>query len=143
MSVEITSDMSRVSWASLKRDLIDDDFHNDRTTAQLRRSFENSQVVVFAFDGNRCIGTARALSDGVCNAYVVDVWTHSDYRRAGIGTEMMAILVDRLPGQHIYLFTDDQVDFYKRIGFRERPVGLERISGEWLMNDSRGEADEG
>lgn len=137
MSVEITRDISRVDWTQLQHDLVRDDFDNGRTTRQLQRSFENSQVVMFAFDGVRCIGTARALTDWVCNTYVVDVWTLSEYRRQGIGTEMMALIVDAVPGQHVYLFTDDQVEFYKRIGFRERPVGLERISGEWLQNESR------
>lgn len=146
MSVEVCRDIARVNWTWLRDELIADDFHNGRTVSQLRRSFDNSHIAIFAFDGNRCIGTARALSDGVCNAYVVDVWTHSEYRRQGIGTAMMAELVADLRGQHIYLFTDDQVDFYKRIGFRERPVGLEKVSGEWLENapdqdDSDGSAD--
>lgn len=69
---------------------------------------------------------------GVCNAYVVDVWTHSGYRDQGIATEMMNLIINACPGQHIYLFTDDAVEFYTRLGFRERPVGLEIISGAWL-----------
>lgn len=137
MSVEIVSELNRVDWTALTRDLAADDFDNGRTPSQLRQSFENSQVVMLAFDGPRCIGTARALSDQVCNAYVVDVWTQSDYRRQGIATEMMALIVNAVSGQHVYLQTEDQVDFYRRIGFRERPVGMERISGEWLQNASR------
>ena len=141
MGVEISSDIKRVDWALLNRDLTEDDFNNGRTDDQLRLSFENSQVMVFAFDDHRCIGTARALSDWVCNTYVVDVWTQSNYRRQGIATEMMATIIAEVPGQHVYLFTDDQVDFYKRLGFRERPVGLEKISGEWLQNSSRDKPD--
>jgi len=52
---------------------------------------------------------------------------------------MMALVVAACPGQHVYLFTDDQVEFYKRIGFTERPVGLEKISGTWLDNETKGE----
>ena len=32
---------------------------------------------------------ARLLSDGVCNAYLVDVWTMSVYRRQGIASRMI------------------------------------------------------
>ena len=45
---------------------------------------------------------------------------------------MMRRLLDRMPGQHVYLFSDDAVDFYKKIGFTERPVGLEIVVGRWL-----------
>ena len=135
--MELTSDSRRIDWDQLKADLIEDDFHNGRTTAQLRRSFENSEIPVYAMDGDRCIGTARALSDGVCNAYVIDVWTLSSYRRRGIASAMMERIIEACPGQHIYLFTDDAVEFYKQVGFTVRPVGLEFVSGTWLQNDTQ------
>ena len=48
-----------INWEALKQDLIADDFHNGRTTKQLRLSFENSAVVAFGFDGERCIANGR------------------------------------------------------------------------------------
>lgn len=137
--MELTSDHHQIDWEVLRLDLIADDFHNGRTTGQLRKSFENSQVAVYAIEDECCIGTARALSDGVCNAYVVDVWTRSSHRNLGVASDMMNAIIDACLGQHIYLFTDDAVDFYKRLGFTERPVGLEIVSGAWLDNASRHE----
>jgi ribosomal protein S18 acetylase RimI-like enzyme len=134
--LEFTSDHARVDWPRLRQDLIDDDFHNGRTVEQLRMSFQNSQIPVYVLDGDRCIGTARALSDHVCNCYVIDVWTHSDYRQRGVATEMMNLIKSASPGQHIYLFTDDAVDFYRKLGFEERPIGMEIVSGTWLQNGS-------
>ncbi|MCH7743872.1 MAG: GNAT family N-acetyltransferase [Proteobacteria bacterium] len=139
MNLEYQTNSSGVNWEELRQDLVKDEFHNGRTSKQLQISFENSQVQVYVFDGERCIGTARALSDGVCNAYVVDVWTQTGYRQRGIASRMMEKIISRCPGQHIYLFTDDAVDFYKKNGFTERPVGLEIISGQWLQNDSLGQ----
>jgi predicted GNAT family acetyltransferase len=121
-----------VNWEQLTADLQADDFDNGRTPDELRRSFENSAVVVFARDGGRIIGKARALSDGVCNAYVVDVWTHSDYRRRGIASRMMRLLEQQLDGQHIYLFTDDAEAFYHGLGFRRQGVGMSMVVGRWL-----------
>ena len=134
MSLEYHTDSARINWESLKVDLISDNFHNGRTTTQLRLSFENSRIQVYCLDEGRCIATARALSDGVCNAYVVDVWTYAPYRRQGIAANLMEMIVSNCQGQHIYLFTDDAVDFYKKLGFVEKPVGLEIVSGEWLQN---------
>ena len=115
-----------VDWHLLKLRLIEDAFDNGRTPEQLRLSFEHSYAVCFARTGSEIVGTGRVLSDGVCNAYVVDVWTYTPFRRRGIGREMMRRLLARLEGQHVYLFSDAQGDFYRAIGFREHAVGYER-----------------
>lgn len=80
MTVRIESSLEGVDWAQAKADLAADDFDNGRTPEALRRSFQQSQHVAFARDGDRVVGMARLLSDGVCNAYLVDVWTASAYR---------------------------------------------------------------
>ena len=132
MDIAYTGDLRGVDWAEMKATLADDAFDNGRSAEQLRLSFENSFAAVIAYAHGRIVGTARVLSDGVCNAYVVDVWTLSAFRRQGIAREMMRRIVEPLRGQHVYLFTDDCVEFYKAIGFRERPTGLELVVGEWL-----------
>jgi len=128
-------DPDGVDWAGMKEALSEDDFDNGRTSAQLETSFKNSAHICLAYAEGRLVGTARALSDDVCNGYIVDVWTLSAYRRQGIASAMMRRLLDRMPGQHVYLFSDDAADFYKKVGFVERPVGLEVVVGRWLEND--------
>lgn len=137
--IHYRSDLTGVDWEELRSDLIADGFHNGRTTAQLRLSFENSACVAMAFDDKRCIGNGRLLSDGVGNAYVLDVWTQSDYRSRGIASKVMGMLIGQVPGQHIYLQTDDAVAFYKALGFREQPTGMSMIAGDYLRNGSRDE----
>jgi len=130
--VTFSSSLEGVDWARLKSVLVEDRFDNGRTPEQLRVSFENSAVVALAWAEGEVIGTARTLSDGVCNAYVVDVWTLTRYRRQGIATRMMRLLLDALPGQHVYLFSDDAAGFYQTMGFVEQPVGLSTVVGKWL-----------
>lgn len=132
--IAYTFDLSNVNWADMKSVLKDDNFDNGRSVDQYKTSFENSFAACIAYDGERMVGNVRVLSDGICNAYIVDVWTHSAYRRQGIATQMMKLCIGKLPGQHIYLFTDDRVDFYHTLGFKEQGVGLAVISGTWLEN---------
>jgi GNAT superfamily N-acetyltransferase len=132
--ISYTTHTNGVDWERLKADLIRDDFHNGRTTTQLRLSFENSAFVALGFDGPHCIANGRMLSDGVGNAMIVDVWTHSGYRRQGIATVIMQMLVSAVPGQHIYLQSDDAVGFYLKLGFNRQPEGLALISGHYLVN---------
>jgi predicted GNAT family acetyltransferase len=136
MTVRIDDSLAGIDWEQAKVDLAADDFDNGRTPNALRRSFEHSQHTAIARDGDRVVGMARLLSDGVCNAYVVDVWTHSAYRRQGIATAMMRRLVDAVPGQHLGLQTDDAQAFYESLGFRPQPEFWSRTSGNWLDNDA-------
>ena len=139
MEVTYKRDLAGVDWDEMKEILVADDFDNGRTPEQLKRSFANSHSTCIAYAEGRIIGTARLLSDGVCNAYVVDVWTLSSYRRQGIGRKMMETLLVELPGQHVYLFTDDVVEFYHALGFKEQGIGLARVVGHWLDNESQRE----
>jgi ribosomal protein S18 acetylase RimI-like enzyme len=136
--VAITFDttLEGVDWQQAKADLTADRFDNGRTADALRRSFEQSQHVAFARDGDRVVGMARMLSDGVCNAYVVDVWTQSPYRRQGIASTLMRMLADAVPGQHIGLQTDDQQAFYAALGYEPQPEFWSLVVGRWLDNDA-------
>lgn len=134
MVVRVDESLDRIDWAQAKADLAADDFDNGRSPHALRASFERSQHVAIARDGDRVIGMARLLSDGVCNAYLLDVWTMSAYRRQGIGTAMVRQLMSRVPGQHIGLQTGDAQAFYTSLGYCHQPVFMSAVVGEWLAN---------
>ena len=136
MTVRIDDSLEGIDWAQAKADLVADDFDNGRSAEALRRSFEQSQHVALARDGDRLVGMARMLSDGVCNAYLLDVWTSSSHRRLGIGSAMVRRLLEEVPGQHVGLQTDDMQAFYASLGFGSQPEFLSHVVGTWLDNDA-------
>jgi predicted GNAT family acetyltransferase len=136
MPVHIGESLDGIDWARAKADLAADEFDNGRSAQALRASFDQSQHVAIARDGDRVVGMARLLSDGVCNAYLLDVWTQSAYRRQGIASAMVRLLMSRVPGQHIGLQTDDARDFYATLGFAPQPEFLSAVVGSWLGNDA-------
>ena len=134
MKITYKLDLLEVDWNEIKAKVAEDDFDNGRTPEQLKASFENSFATCLAYADGEIIGKVRALSDGVCNAYIVDVWTYTPYRRQGIASQMMDLLMEKLEGQHVYLFTDGEtIKFYQQLGFKEWEVGLGRVVGEWLQ----------
>ncbi len=133
--VTYKADLRDVDWAAMKATLQADAFDNGRSVAQYQQSFEQSYATCIAYIEDSIVGTARVLSDGVCNAYVVDVWTMSRYRRHGIARAMMQHLLQHLQGQHVYLFTDDMAAFYATLGFEEQPIGMAQVIGTWLVNE--------
>ena len=88
-------------------------------------------LVVVAADGSY-IGNGRVLSDGVCNAYLVDIWVATPYRRRGVGGEIVRRLLTTVPGQHVALLTDDRAEFYESLGFRVQRDALSLVNGRWL-----------
>jgi ribosomal protein S18 acetylase RimI-like enzyme len=139
----VDSDLQRVDWEAAKADLAADRFDNGRSPAALRRSFDASTHVAFAWDGERLVGMARLLSDGVCNAYLVDVWTASSHRRRGIASAMVRHLLALVPGQHVGLQTSDAAAFYRGLGFRPQPEFLATVVGRWLDNEGNLEGEAG
>ena len=136
MTIRFDSSLDGVDWEQAKADLAADHFDNGRSSNALRRSFEQSQHVAFARDGDHVVGMARMLSDGVCNAYLLDVWTLSSYRRRGIASGMVKQLAGAVPGQHIGLQTDDAQALYETLGFRPQPEFWSLVVGKWLDNDA-------
>jgi ribosomal protein S18 acetylase RimI-like enzyme len=136
MAITFDASTDGVDWQQAKTDLAADGFDNGRSADALRRSFENSRHVAFAYDGERVVGMGRMLSDGVCNAYVVDLWTHSAYRRRGIASSLMRMLAAEVPGQHIGLQTDDAQELYRALGYEPQPEFWSTVAGRWLDNDA-------
>ena len=136
VTVRIDDSLEGIDWAQAKADLAADGFDNGRSAEGLRRSFQQSQHVAIAWDEERVVGMARLLSDGVCNAYLVDVWTASSHRRRGVGSAMVKRLLEQVPGQHVGLQTDDAQQFYASLGFEPQPESWSRVVGTWLDNDA-------
>lgn len=134
--VSVDSSLAGIDWGRVKADLAADAFDNGRSPEALRRAFEQSQHVAIARAGDDVVGTARLLSDGVSNAYLLDVWTSSTHRRRGIASAMVQMLVQRVPGQHVGLQTGDAQRLYESLGFERQPEFFSVVSGAWLDNDA-------
>lgn len=130
--VVFSTNLDGVDWAALKAALAADRFDNGRTPEEYRRSHENSHAVIFGRVGEEFVANGRILSDAVCNAYLVDIWTASPHRRRGVGRQVVKRLVATVPGQHVGLFTEDMQAFYETLGFRPQQGGMGRIIGSWL-----------
>ena len=88
----------------------------------------NSTFVISAWDGARLVGMARVVSDGVYVSTLQQVGVHPEYRRAGLGTDLVRRCVERFEQTHFILTTDDPTNatFYARFGFQPAPNAMFR-----------------
>lgn len=87
---------------------------------------------VGAWDGDRLVGFARALSDGRFSAYVEDVMVHEGYRGGGLGARIVARLLEEVGrvGQVSLFCEPDATRFYEGQGFRAAPEHVIMHRGE-------------
>jgi ribosomal protein S18 acetylase RimI-like enzyme len=85
---------------------------------RLVRALRGSVRTVAAFDGERLIGFARLVGDGVSLAYVSFVVIHPDWQDRGLGRRVMdALLADREEDKFILEARVGAEPFYERLGF--------------------------
>jgi len=98
-------------WWSEKNDNID--FLSDLV--------RNSFLFIGAYDGEDLIGMGRSLSDGVSDAYIQDVTVLPEYRKRGIGGEIIKTIVKNLHARGIkwigLIGEPGTQHFYEELGF--------------------------
>ena len=84
----------------------------------LTKQVHGAMWVVSAWDGPRLVGFARAISDGVTNAYIATVVVDPEYRRRGIGSTIIQRLVSGRDEVRWVLRAEPGVAaFYTKLGF--------------------------
>ncbi|HPR06001.1 MAG: GNAT family N-acetyltransferase [Zoogloeaceae bacterium] len=78
-----------------------------------------SHSLVTARVDGRLVGLGNAISDGHLVVYFPHLLVHPDFRRQGLGRQMMAALLKRYAGFHQQMLTADHeaVAFYQAMGF--------------------------
>ena len=91
----------------------------------LDRAVHASTWVRTAWDGERPIGLARALSDDVAIAYLQDLLVAPDAQRTGVGRALMDAFLERFAHVRMRALLTDleerQRAFYESVGFTSDP----------------------
>ena len=102
--------------------------------AMLRAMVNGAKYVASAHDpenGDKLVGFARAISDGVTNAYVGSVAVLPEYRGRRIGTELVRRLMEGHDTVRFVLHARKEVHpFYRKLGFDD--------AVDFLVRDRKG-----
>jgi GNAT superfamily N-acetyltransferase len=78
-----------------------------------------------AWDGTRLVGAIRVLSDGYFYTAVPEILVDPEYRKRGIGRELMRRALALAPtGSLLISATSDSVGFFQRLGCSLAPMGF-------------------
>lgn len=87
--------------------------------AALLAALRDSHALVTAWDGERLVGLANAISDGHLVVYYPHLIVDPPYQRRGIGTRLMRAILSKYAGfhQHMLVADGDAAEFYRTLGF--------------------------
>jgi GNAT superfamily N-acetyltransferase len=117
---ELDDDPGRVDVGEVHRFLSTESYWaRGRPREVVERLVREANRVVGLYEGERQIGFARAVSDGVAFAYLGDVYVLPGYRGHGLGVELVREMVENGPyaGCKWLLHTADAHGLYGQFGF--------------------------
>lgn len=124
MEITYKTTKENINWQEVS-DVLRRSQLSDRPADEQRIIFTNSYAVVFVYDGDKIVGVARALSDGVCQGAIYNVALDEEYQGYGIGRELIRKLLEQMSGQNVILYTHPQtVALYEKLGFRRNKTAL-------------------
>lgn len=127
-AISLSEDCNRVDWQRLA-EIFRRAPLADREPGRLRRIFEQSTVVAFAWDGGTLVGAGRAISDRTSYAAIFDVVVAPEYQRRGIGTRLMEHLIRAAQAPNVILHSvPGKEPFYAALGFRKMKTAMARFS---------------
>ncbi|PWW07379.1 acetyltransferase (GNAT) family protein [Paenibacillus cellulosilyticus] len=86
---------------------------------RLQKMLDNADITVSAWDGDRLVGIARAITDYAYCCYLSDLAVDDDYQKNGIGSKLVDE-VRQVIGEQcslILISAPGAMDYYPKIGF--------------------------
>ena len=85
----------------------------------LKSALKNSHSLVSAWQDEKLVGLANAISDGFLVVYYPHLLVRPEYQGQGIGRRLMEILVAKYAEFHQQILVSDgkTIEFYRKCGF--------------------------
>ena len=86
---------------------------------RMKAMFENSDLIVTAWDKNKLVGVSRTITDWVWCSYLADLAVSPDYKGSGIGKKLIELAREKIGGQSMLLLLSvpTAMDYYPKVGF--------------------------
>ena len=94
--------------------------------ARIGRMYENSNLVITAWDNELLVGVARSLTDFCFCCYLSDLAVRKNYQHLGIGKQLVALTKKEIGAQSMLLLLSapTAMEYYPKIGMDEVKNGF-------------------
>ena len=84
--------------------------------------FENSNLIVTAWDNDLLVDISRSITDWVWACYLSDLAVRGDYKKMGIGRKLISLTKEKVGNQSMLLLLSvpTAMEYYPRVGFKKQ-----------------------
>jgi N-acetylglutamate synthase-like GNAT family acetyltransferase len=100
---------------------------------RIQKMFENSNLIVTAWDKEVLVGVARSITDWVWACYLSDLAVRDEYKKEGIGKELIRLTKEKVGKQSMVLLLSvpTAMEYYPKVGFKKQDSSFIMDREDW------------
>ena len=86
---------------------------------RIKIMFENSNLIVTAWDNSTLVGVSRSITDWAWSCYLADLAVDPNYKKSGIGKKLIELTKEKIGEQVMILLLSvpTAMEYYPKVGF--------------------------
>ncbi|RPI72003.1 MAG: N-acetyltransferase, partial [Ignavibacteriales bacterium] len=86
---------------------------------RILKMYENSNLIVTAWDSDKLVGVSRCITDWVWCCYLADLAVMPGYKKSGIGKRLIELTKEKAGEQSMILLLSvpTAMEYYPKVGF--------------------------
>lgn len=100
---------------------------------RMQKMYDNSNLIVTAWDGEKLVGVSRSITDWVWACYLSDLAVRHNYKKEGIGKQLINLTKEKVGNQSMVLLLSvpTAMDYYPKVGFKKQESSFIIDREEW------------
>lgn len=89
---------------------------------RIKKMFDNSNLIITAWDGTELVGVARSITDWCWSCYLADLAVKPECQKEGIGRKLIELTKEKVGAQSMVLLLSvpTALAYYPKVGFRKQ-----------------------
>ncbi|MEP6617034.1 MAG: GNAT family N-acetyltransferase [Ginsengibacter sp.] len=89
---------------------------------RIKKMFDNSGLVISAWDNDLLVGVSRSITDWVWCCYLADLAIRKEYKKSGIGKKLIELTKKEVGEQSMILLLSvpTAMEYYPKVGFTKQ-----------------------
>lgn len=100
---------------------------------RIQKMFDNSNLIVTAWQKDLLVGVSRSITDWVWSCYLADLAVRQEYKKAGIGRQLIKLTKDKVGEQSMVLLLSvpTAIEYYPKVGFVKQESSFILNRADW------------
>ena len=100
---------------------------------RIQKMYENSNLIVTAWDGDLLVGVSRSITDWVWSTYLADLAVRDSYQKFGIGRMLINLTKEKVGDQSMILLLSvpTALEYYPKVGFEKQESSFIMNRAPW------------